>query len=529
MLGRRRAKCAIALSLPEIQAECRAMTDREAIEAQLIENLQRQGMHPIDQWKGTKDLLEAGSTIEDAAMALGLDTRAARKMALLATLHPDVKALILTDMPSAKALAAIAYATPEQQAAALKAPYAVAEGAPNWTVIANGCRVGAIPRGFAIFDVDTAGVAFEEDLFAEPNAPDQFITRDTVGFMAAQGAALERRVEEGLVEGQRIALAEWHGHDVKLPPGWARRWTDGPKAVRREDSGVVRVFAISRAPTNFGAVVEVLAEPPAGDGKFPARGNVAPAQPASRPAAARAGTAERRENAPAPEGNRPEAAKPPRPVVTPAELAALARRPDARPTGPLVSPKSQTKRGRTIAAAAKTAALRDHLCNPPGAHEGLSLLTRCLLLALAADNVQVCASKYTVVTCRDLVDRLVDAAGNLIELNDAELLDLLRVALARMLLFTSPPNDFGSGAVADYVAVALDVPAPRLDTPEFLETLHSDELHLVARVQDPDRSMPTTVAALRKQLARKLPHWRPVAFGAPGPKAPPTRRTARNR
>ena len=85
--GRRRTRAAIALGIPEIEADCREMTDLEAIQAQVIENLHREGLHPVDQWKATKLLLDAGASVEDAALALGLDTRAARRMGLLAALH----------------------------------------------------------------------------------------------------------------------------------------------------------------------------------------------------------------------------------------------------------------------------------------------------------------------------------------------------------------------------------------------------------------------------------------------------------
>ena len=99
-----------------------------------------------------------------------------------------------------------------------------------------------------------------------------------------------------------------------------------------------------------------------------------------------------------------------------------------------------------------------------------------------------------------------------------------------MLVISDPSAEFGSGPVAEYIAHALDVPAPRLDTAEFLATLHGDELRKVSHAHDANRSMPTSVAALRNSLIGKLPNWRPAAFGAPGPAPRPTpRRVAKAR
>ena len=538
VLGRRRARAAIALGLAEIPAEIRAMTDQEAIEAQIIENRQREAMHPIDQWKATKSLLDAGGSVEDAAMALGLDTRAARRMALLAMLHPEVARLIQTRMPKPSELGTIARASPEQQAAALKAQYAVMEGSPNWLVISRACGGAPIPRSRAIFNTETAGVAFEEDLFAEPGAPDQFVTRDTAGFLAAQTASLQARVQTGRDQGQRIQIADWHAHDIKLPPGWERRAADAAKTPsapgsspgQAPDTGLVTLMVISRGPLNFGQVVEVLATPPRGQDVGATKGTrqtsrTPPAIPA-RAASSRApirgkaapdpgpgiplrGEAERgmplRANGARVAGGLPERADR-------LALHQSAPRPD-----PAIDPETLTKQGQTIMAAAKTAALRDHLRNPPGAHEGLSLLTRCLLVALTGDNVHVNDGKYSLAPLHDLALLLVDPEGNLIDLTDAQVLDLLGEALARMLVITDPATDHGSGAAAEYVAKALDVPPPRLDTPEFLATLRGDELRQAARAHTSDRSLPTSVAALRKQLAGALPNWRPAQFGAPGP------------
>jgi ParB/RepB/Spo0J family partition protein len=510
VLGWRRARISIDLGLTDIPADCREMSDRDAIEAQLMENLQRTGMHPIDQWKATRQLLDAGATVEDAAMACGLDTRAAQRMALLAKLHPDIEALIHVDMPKPSALGAIALASPEQQAAALRVPYAAPDGQPNWVVISRACRGNTIPRGIAIFDTDKAGVVFEEDLFAEPGTPEQFVTRDTAGFIAAQTAALQARVESGRAQGQRIQYAEWQGNDIRLPPGWSRDYMDvtsnaGPNADR-----VIVLTAVSRGQANFGQIVEVLALPPKEASS--SNGQSGPDLDRRQPAAIAARTA-----AASPvRGSSPGKSR---------KSTTVGTKPSEPSRWPSLDPKTLSPRGRSIVAKAKTAALREHLINPPGAHQDLSLLTRCLLLALAGANVTVMAQGGTKeaydVRFDDLAALQVDPNGDLVELSGAGVFDLICEALARMLTISDQPYPFqGSGAVAEWIGRALDIPGPRLDTPEFLATLTKDQLHRICREQDPDRSMPTTVAALRRELAGRLPGWRPVEFDAPGPKLP---------
>lgn len=191
-------------------------------------------------------------------------------------------------------------------------------------------------------------------------------------------------------------------------------------------------------------------------------------------------------------------------------------------TRPPFTPETLSPTARSIVARAKTAELREHLANPPGAFESLSLLVRCLLLALAGDNVEVSGqSKGDHENFAHLVPVLVNSAGRLEDLSGAQVLDLVGEALSRLLVITDSLPGQGSGPVAEWIGQALDVPPPRLDTAEFLGTLDAAELRRIARanaVSLPDRSTP--VARLRQALSGRLPNFRPVGFGAPGPTSP---------
>jgi ParB/RepB/Spo0J family partition protein len=481
VLGRRRVRLAREAGLLEIPAEIRAMSDAEAIEAQVMENLQRERLHPIDQWRAAKDMLDTGLTIGQAALALGLTERDARRMELLAGLHPQVLALAERVMPDTKDLATIAAAPLEQQAAALRVPHAVIKRDVNWFAIARACRTDSIPRGRAIFDTEKAAVTWIEDLFAQPGSPEQFVTHDLPGFMAAQRTALETRVAAARRRGERMTAAEWGSREIALPRGWTRSYLDHKRPLK-DPAGPCRFVAIDTA-TTLGAVVEAIASPP-------------------------------------PSLRRPDAPREARRPAQTARTAALVSSPGATVQAPESEDEDPqrpgvTQRGAQIIAAAKTKALRDRL-RGPGCPRSPELLAAAAVLALGAKNVDVhVRSRFDRAKLDDLALLLVDPAGGLTPPD--EMADLLAEILARMLVVTDPVTMHGSGPVAEWIgnAIGADAALPRFDTEEFLATLSAGELRRLAR--EIDVSMPKLVRDLRKALVGKAPDWRPTTFGAPGP------------
>lgn len=72
--GERRFRAAQAAGLHELPAIIRQVTDREALEIGLVENIQRENLNPIEEAKGYERLLnEFGHTQEDIAAAVGKD------------------------------------------------------------------------------------------------------------------------------------------------------------------------------------------------------------------------------------------------------------------------------------------------------------------------------------------------------------------------------------------------------------------------------------------------------------------------
>ena len=72
--GERRLKASQLLGIQEVPAIIKTLTDREALEFSLIENVQRENLNPLEEAKGYARLLdEFGYTQEDIATAVGKD------------------------------------------------------------------------------------------------------------------------------------------------------------------------------------------------------------------------------------------------------------------------------------------------------------------------------------------------------------------------------------------------------------------------------------------------------------------------
>ena len=72
--GERRLRASQSLGIEEIPAVIKTLSDKEAVEFSLIENVQRENLNPLEEAKGYTRLLEEfGYTQEDVAAAVGRD------------------------------------------------------------------------------------------------------------------------------------------------------------------------------------------------------------------------------------------------------------------------------------------------------------------------------------------------------------------------------------------------------------------------------------------------------------------------
>ena len=93
--GERRWRAAKELSLTEAPAIVREATDREVLELALIENLQREGLNPIEEATAYQRLSgEYGLTQEDIAKRVGKSRASVANAMRLLDLAPDVQSLL---------------------------------------------------------------------------------------------------------------------------------------------------------------------------------------------------------------------------------------------------------------------------------------------------------------------------------------------------------------------------------------------------------------------------------------------------
>jgi len=96
--GERRWRAARELGLPEVPAIVREASDREVLELALIENLQREGLNPIEEASAYQRLSrDFGLTQEDISKRVGKSRASIANAMRLLDLDPDVQSLLKHD------------------------------------------------------------------------------------------------------------------------------------------------------------------------------------------------------------------------------------------------------------------------------------------------------------------------------------------------------------------------------------------------------------------------------------------------
>jgi ParB/RepB/Spo0J family partition protein len=188
--GHRRVRQAIAAGLEEIEALVDEAANDNGAMRSMVENIAREPLNPVDQWRAIERLVALGWTEEAIAVALALPVRQIRKLRLLANILPAMlEQMAKGDMPEERQLRIIAAASLDEQREVWKA-HKPKKGDPqtSWWSVANALEKRKMYARDASFDDDLAkayGIAWVEDLFA-PADQDSRYTTDVEAFLGAQ-------------------------------------------------------------------------------------------------------------------------------------------------------------------------------------------------------------------------------------------------------------------------------------------------------------------------------------------------------
>ncbi|SCB37471.1 ParB/RepB/Spo0J family partition protein [Rhizobium hainanense] len=187
--GHRRVHAAIAAGLKEIEVLVEEAANDNGAMRSIVENIAREPLNPVDQWRGIERLVALGWTEEAIAVALALAVRQIRKLRLLANVLPAMlEQMALGDMPSEQQLKIIAAAGEVEQKEVWKAHKPKKGDTAAWWSIANALtkkRMYAKDASFGDDLREAYGIEWVEDLFA-PADQDSRYTTNVEGYLGAQ-------------------------------------------------------------------------------------------------------------------------------------------------------------------------------------------------------------------------------------------------------------------------------------------------------------------------------------------------------
>lgn len=219
--GHRRVRQAIAAGLEEIAVLVGEPAEDGGAMRSMVENIARENLNPVDQWRAIERLVALGWTEEAIAVALALPIRQIKKLRLLANVLPAMlDHMAKGDMPDERQLRTIAAASLDEQKEVWKA-HKPSKGDPqvSWWSVANGLAKTRMYARDASFGDELAqgyGIAWVEDLFA-PADQDSRYTVDVEAFLGAQ----QEWMSQNLPKKGVITEANSYG-EVKLPPKASR-------------------------------------------------------------------------------------------------------------------------------------------------------------------------------------------------------------------------------------------------------------------------------------------------------------------
>ncbi|MBC7280592.1 ParB/RepB/Spo0J family partition protein [Hoeflea sp.] len=266
--GHRRTRGAIAAELEEIEVIVTDPAGDGGAMRSMVENIAREPLNPVDQWRAIERLVALGWTQEGIAAALSLPVRQIKKLRLLANVLPAMlDQMAKGDMPDERQLRTIAAASIAEQKEVWKIHKPKKNETTSWCSVANGLSKTRMYARDASFHDELAqayGIAWVEDLFA-PADEDSRYTNDVEAFLGAQQEWMTNNLPKN---GMITELNGWNGPDL---PKKAERVYGKPKksdhtAMYLDRDGKVQ------------SVVYRMPEPKAAKSKAEESGAIAPTQ-----------------------------------------------------------------------------------------------------------------------------------------------------------------------------------------------------------------------------------------------------------
>jgi len=228
-VGHRRVAQAIKAEHETIAVLVADKDDHDAMKA-MVENVVREGLNPVDMWRGIENLAAKGWTEDAIAVALSQTLRNVQKLRLLGKILPAMlDHMARGDLPGEQHLRTIASAPLDEQAIVWKKNKPKKGDAASWHTIASALTKVRFYARDASFDEEMAaayGITWSDDLFAPADKDGRFTT-DREAFLGAQVEWLNAHLPK------RGVIVEASQYDEpKLPPKAQRVWGTAGKGDR---------------------------------------------------------------------------------------------------------------------------------------------------------------------------------------------------------------------------------------------------------------------------------------------------------
>lgn len=215
--GHRRVRLAIAADLTEIEILVDEPANDSGAMRSVVENVAREALSPVDEWRAIERLIALGWTEEGIAIALALPLRRIKQLRLFAKILPAMlDQFAKGDLPNEQQLRTIASASlDEQKEVWKKHKPSKANPRVTWWSVSQALTKKRMYAKDASFSDDLArayGIPWLEDLLA-PGDQDGRYTTNIEAFLGAQHEWMANNLPKG---GIIAEVSNWG--EVKLPP-----------------------------------------------------------------------------------------------------------------------------------------------------------------------------------------------------------------------------------------------------------------------------------------------------------------------